>query len=964
MTMFKSLLTMGCLLLVLTLGACGGSSTGALDGEACTQASDCQSALCVDLVCCATACDGLCEACNLAGAEGTCSPLPATPAVADDCGGQGSCAGSCDGAGGCEYPAADTACSDGECSGDSLLSYFCNGAGGCEASPSVTDCAPYTCDPSGPSCHGGSCAGLDICAADNVCGTNDICGQPPQIEAVSISPQCLEVSQELQVSATLSGEIDWLRWSFGDGETSDQAQTSHAYTEPGIYDLALNVSGPGGQDEHLAPAGVEVLPAGWQLLYPDRMLGDITDIWRSTDPQVSYAVTSMGLALSYDGAEWQSTDTGAGSLSRIDGVGTAAMAMGYNALVATRDGSHWFDADPENHLPREQNDQMEMVSRDDLLMLSDTQGLLLINRQPITGTASVELWHYDAEAGELDPNQRWFWLLSTGQEPQDTVLTIRMAPDNPARVFAGSYTSDMFTVDALDGNDWRSGVEWKRYDLHPHFAPRRLVPISAQSVWLETYDALIRADWDENLQTFLFTDFSPALLDNASLGALELSQNPDQPPMLLGTIVVNNSPQSNTIQLLTITNPDGPTPEILRSDLTDLKSAQVHALGAYSTDDILYGAQLGYLARYRGLTWQPEIDVLVPGWVGPGTVTPGGKLVFMVSNIHAHMVSYLNGEWSSQDLAPLDPSYRLYPRAILALADDELWAVGDNGLILHSTGTSWELVEHKQDYQDLQSIWGTSADNLWAVGTGNPATILRRQADGSWQRVEQLETLMTSMPSKVFGSGPEDVYVLGRNGEDFWHYDGENWSQVDTGRASLPQVLQGKLLACIDESDPDFSTIRNACTGETHKITQATALANGEVFALVQPLTLEWNTVQCGGQAGACLESYDNERSRFVIHSDGQSFAPMNYHHESPYFLSIHGLDANHVYLNTKVPDPTDPDSVMQEIAQWNGHQWLPLPHQPTDSLSYYQIWGNNPNQLFLNGFFDSFILSLQSCPE
>jgi hypothetical protein len=52
---------------------CGGTHCGkCMDGKTCGLGDDCTSAFCVDGVCCADACDGACQACNLAGSEGTC----------------------------------------------------------------------------------------------------------------------------------------------------------------------------------------------------------------------------------------------------------------------------------------------------------------------------------------------------------------------------------------------------------------------------------------------------------------------------------------------------------------------------------------------------------------------------------------------------------------------------------------------------------------------------------------------------------------------------------------------------------------------------------------------------------------------------------------------------------------------------------------------------------------------------
>ena len=57
------------------------ATISASNGDACTQPSDCGSGFCVDGVCCNTACSGGttdCQACNVTGAKGTCTPLPST----------------------------------------------------------------------------------------------------------------------------------------------------------------------------------------------------------------------------------------------------------------------------------------------------------------------------------------------------------------------------------------------------------------------------------------------------------------------------------------------------------------------------------------------------------------------------------------------------------------------------------------------------------------------------------------------------------------------------------------------------------------------------------------------------------------------------------------------------------------------------------------------------------------------
>jgi MYXO-CTERM domain-containing protein len=108
-------------------------------GSACGDVSDCDAVACVDGVCCDRACDGSCEACNVEGKVGTCSPVTGAPVGARSCSGTGTCAGKCDGTKAtCTYPTSATACGATTCVDDVRTSFACDGAGACKTS--TTSC--------------------------------------------------------------------------------------------------------------------------------------------------------------------------------------------------------------------------------------------------------------------------------------------------------------------------------------------------------------------------------------------------------------------------------------------------------------------------------------------------------------------------------------------------------------------------------------------------------------------------------------------------------------------------------------------------------------------------------------------------------------------------------------------------------------------------------------------------------
>ena len=61
-------------------------------------------------------------------------------------------------------------------------------------------------------------------------------------------------------------------------------------------------------------------------------------------------------------------------------------------------------------------------------------------------------------------------------------------------------------------------------------------------------------------------------------------------------------------------------------------------------------------------------------------------------------------------------------RALWGAADDDVWAVGDAGAIVHWDGTSWTIVEAPAipglaDHA-LVAVWGWQKDELWIAGEG------------------------------------------------------------------------------------------------------------------------------------------------------------------------------------------------------------------------------------------------------
>jgi len=168
----------------------GQCATKFADGAVCTGDGQCLHGRCVDGVCCNTGCSGQCQACDVIGLVGTCTPVAGTPhGKRGACASDGStCAGQCDGSNGatCAYPGAATTCRTASCSaGAETHAASCAGTGSCPAvqrqSCGTFACGATTCESS--------------CTTDAQCANGSYCDAGACVERKSAATACTASNQ-------------------------------------------------------------------------------------------------------------------------------------------------------------------------------------------------------------------------------------------------------------------------------------------------------------------------------------------------------------------------------------------------------------------------------------------------------------------------------------------------------------------------------------------------------------------------------------------------------------------------------------------------------------------------------------------------------------------------------------------------------------------------------------------------
>ena len=105
----------------------------------------------------------------------------------------------------------------------------------------------------------------------------------------------------------------------------------------------------------------------------------------------------------------------------------------------------------------------------------------------------------------------------------------------------------------------------------------------------------------------------------------------------------------------------------------------------------------------------------------------------------------------------------------LGVGADDLWMVGQNGVIVHYDGVAFTQVSSPTDCSS-SAIWGASASDIWAVGING---IMLHYDGKGWSTPRSY----AAQPVRIWGRGPGDAYAVGNTGE-ILRLTGNTWAPV------------------------------------------------------------------------------------------------------------------------------------------------------------------------------------------
>ncbi len=119
--------------------------------------------------------------------------------------------------------------------------------------------------------------------------------------------------------------------------------------------------------------------------------------------------------------------------------------------------------------------------------------------------------------------------------------------------------------------------------------------------------------------------------------------------------------------------------------------------------------------------------------------------------------------------------------AIWGASDKDIWAVGEAGVVIRWDGSAWSRVTTPvPDSATLNDVWGTSGSNVWAVGDRGALIQFNGSAWGA-TNLPIINNLLT-----VWAASTTDAWIGGDLGL-LLRWDGAAWSGVPSG-SSQPFV--------------------------------------------------------------------------------------------------------------------------------------------------------------------------------
>jgi len=286
----------------------------------------------------------------------------------------------------------------------------------------------------------------------------------------------------------------------------------------------------------------------------------------------------------------------------------------------------------------------------------------------------------------------------------------------------------------------------------------------------------------------------------------------------------------------------------------------------------------------------------------------------------------------------------------------DVFAVGTDGTIVHYDGDQWTLMDTPTQH-NLTSVWGTKSNNIYVVG--DAGTILHY--DGTaWS---EMESGTEENLNDIWGFSSDDVYVVGNN-VNLLRYNGIGWSPMEIHT----DLVLGNLYAVWG---PSADSLYVVCYEEVE------GWGVLEYVNVIYYDGTEWKPSYKHNQEsyGGSLWGWSKEVFCTIlfgwgttfIHSNGSEWNRMLMEH--PWgiitnYNKVHGTSSSDIYVVGNVtsdatpapPGYPDPQLYWNLVCHYDGTEWTWLDYKSEDYYSFEGIWCSSPSEIFIVGSNDTIV--------
>jgi len=264
-------------------------------------------------------------------------------------------------------------------------------------------------------------------------------------------------------------------------------------------------------------------------------------------------------------------------------------------------------------------------------------------------------------------------------------------------------------------------------------------------------------------------------------------------------------------------------------------------------------------------------------------------------------------------------------KCIWGSSENDVFAGGWGGTIIHYDGARWSEMDNEiVDGTTVNSIWGTSGNNVFAVAQGSAGPLILHYDGHDWSTIFEIDGGHGF--NDIWGSSESDIYAARSTGS-IYHYNGGTWSLVDN---SVINNLDTTIIAIWGNSPTDVYFVSSLVVhynGALWSYQHAGETGNyeGVIFNDI------WGTSESDIFA---VGEYHG-----VYHYEGNKNAEgkkiWSKMEDSPNGTSIWGSSGNDVFVGTRTG----------EIFHYDGVLWSEV--HKMGSTEIYSIWGSSNTDVF-----------------